>query len=144
MLSRPMDSCTIVVIISFIYNAMIVKILFLLCFANSCGVYQQRPELYQHWVHSHEEDDRERDYRVYRPSTYEFPPARGRESFQLKQDGVAIAHPIAPNDGNLTIMRKWKMEGDRLIIEGEEHVSTFQIISVSSEKLVVHPFYPNK
>lgn len=139
-----MYSCTIVVNISFIYDAMMVKILFVLCFANGCAGYQERPELYQHWVHSHEEDERERDYHVYRPSTYDFPPARGRESFQLKQDGIAIAHPIAPNDGNLTIMRKWKTEGDRLIIEDKEHVSTFQIISVSAEKLVVHPFYRNK
>jgi len=38
------------------------------------------------WVHSHEEDSDEE--MVFRPAAYEFPPSRGRRSFELKPDGI--------------------------------------------------------
>ena len=38
--------------------------------------------LWQHWVHSFEEDGRAS--RAYRPRSYAFPRARGREGFELQ------------------------------------------------------------
>lgn len=133
------DFCTIVVIIIWdSLQGIMVKIFLVFCFINSCAVQQQQPELYQHWVHSHEEDDPKTQTQVYRLSSYNFPPARGRESFQLKEDGVAIAHPIAPTDGNLSITRKWKTENGQLIIEDKQRRFTYKIISVSADKLLLH------
>ena len=44
--------------------------------------------LYQHWVHSHEEDTNTEI--VFRPATYNFPRSRGRRSFELKTDGILV------------------------------------------------------
>jgi hypothetical protein len=55
-----------------------------------------RDALPRHWVHSHEEDtDTEK---VFRPAAYNFPPARGRSSFELKQNGNLIEYKIGPTD----------------------------------------------
>src|SRR5687768_421751 len=96
-------------------TSMIGKILLLFLMMNGCTISGQHKDLYQHWIHSHEEDNTEKGYRTYRPSSYNFPPSRGRDSFEIKKDGIAIDHPIAPTDGNLTIQRKWKVEKDQLI-----------------------------
>jgi hypothetical protein len=46
------------------------------------------------WVHSHEEDSDEE--MVFRPAAYEFPPSRGRRSFELKPDGILAEGGIGP------------------------------------------------
>jgi hypothetical protein len=130
----------------FLYNythptTMIGKILLLLLMMNGCTISAQQKELCQHWIHSHEEDNTEKGYRTYRPSSYNFPPSRGRDGFEIKKDGTAIDHPIAPTDGNLTVQKKWKVEKDQLIIEDEKEASRFQIISISQDKLVVKPIH---
>ncbi len=48
----------------------------------ACGMSDLPPELFQHWMHSHEEDSG--DVQVYRPADYDFPPARGRRGFELQ------------------------------------------------------------
>lgn len=116
------------------------KIFLLLFLLNGCNS-QEKPELYQHWIHSHEEDNTTEGYRTYRPSSYNFPPSRGRDGFEIKKNGVVLAHPIAPTDGNLTVERKWKIDGDQLIMEDDKGISTFQIISIHPEKIVLKPLY---
>ena len=98
--------------------------------------------LYQYWVHSFEDDSRENSmakYKTYRPSTYHFPPARGRDAFEIKEHSVFISHPIAPADGNLTITEKWELDNDKLTITGKTAVTSFKIVSLSKEKLVLEP-----
>ena len=52
--------------------------------------------LLQHWIHSHEEDtDTEM---VFRPASFNFPPARGRKGFELSPDGTLIDYRIGPTD----------------------------------------------
>ncbi len=51
-------------------------------------------EIFKHWIHSHEEDGD--DYRIFRPSSYEFPLSRGREGFEIKENGTFIWYRIAP------------------------------------------------
>jgi hypothetical protein len=123
---------------------MIGKILLLVVMMNGCSTPGQQKELYQHWIHSHEEDNTEKGYRTYRPSSYNFPPSRGRDGFEIKDDGTAIDHPIAPTDGNLTVQRRWKVQNDQLIIEDDKEASRFEIISVGPDKLVVKPIYNNR
>lgn len=64
------------------------------------------PSLFKTWVHSHEEDTSE--YRVYRPSTYAFPPSRGRSGFELRPDGSFVRIDIAPTDGSRAVEGRWE------------------------------------
>ena len=74
------------------------------------------PELFQHWVRSREDESGET--RVYRPANYPFPPARGRESIELTQDGRFISHGIAPADGTSERTGRWRsLGGNRIRIE---------------------------
>lgn len=69
--------------------------------------------LYQSWIHSREED--KEGIQVYRPEGYEFPPSRGRAGFEIRKDGEFIDRPIAPADGNETILGRWEATGPRRI-----------------------------
>jgi hypothetical protein len=63
-------------------------------------------EIYRVWIHSVEEDTDVEE--VYRPESYDFPPSRGREGFELKEKGIFIGHFIAPGDGTEKIKGRWK------------------------------------
>jgi hypothetical protein len=62
--------------------------------------------LWQHWVHSFEDDGP--GVRAYRPRGYAFPPARGREGFRLERDGRYVLYAIARGDGNAAAAGTWK------------------------------------
>ena len=64
--------------------------------------------LFQHWTHSYEDD--QDGYRAFRPASYEFPPARGREGFELIKDGTFIHHQIGPVDAPVQAAGKWEMK----------------------------------
>lgn len=97
------------------------------------------PELFQHWTHSYE-DDRE-GVVVYRPADYDFPPSRGREGFELKEDGTCIRYAIGPADGRQTMEGTWELKGkNELIVEipGSSPSSfTLTILSATPETLTV-------
>jgi hypothetical protein len=77
-------------------------------------------EIFKHWVHSHEDDTE--DIKVYRPADYKFPPSRGREGFEIKQNGEFILYRIAPTDGLRKLTGHWKSEGkNKIIVSFEEH-----------------------
>src|SRR5438067_5415234 len=50
----------------------------------------------KHWIHSHEED--KGDVKVYRPSTFNFPLSRGRDGFEIMQNGTFIMYSIGKAD----------------------------------------------
>ncbi len=94
--------------------------------------------LHRLWVHSHEEDtDTEM---VFRPSTFDFPPARGRTSFDLKPDGSLVAGGISPDDRRSATRGTWKLEGDNKLAFYTGSQSTpdqvMQIVSVDPQQLV--------
>lgn len=108
--------------------------------AAAIAANRQPSPLYQYWIHAQEEDSQSPEYRVYRPSTYPFPPARGRDGFEIKKSGTVISHPIAAADGNRTVREKWKLNKNKqeLIITGKT-VRRFKIVSLSREKLTLKP-----
>ena len=69
--------------------------------------------LFKHWIHSFEEDTA--SARVYRPKGYAFPRARGREGFELKEDGEFVRYDIGRGDGSVGVKGTWKQVGPRLI-----------------------------
>lgn len=69
--------------------------------------------IFQHWIHSREEDID--DIEVYRPRGFPFPPAFGRDSFELRATGEFIQHDIAPTDGTVAVRGHWAAIGRRRI-----------------------------
>jgi hypothetical protein len=68
------------------------------------------------WLHSHEEDAEDR--LVFRSADYDFPPARGRDGFELLPDGDLQRSGPGPDDRTQTFRGRWKLD------EGELHLNT--------------------
>lgn len=65
-------------------------------------------DFFQHWIHSHEDDGA--DYRAFRSADFDFPPARGREGFEIRKDGSFVHHQIGPVDVPVVVEGKWTMK----------------------------------
>jgi hypothetical protein len=93
--------------------------------------------LQRRWVHSHEEDSD--DEMVFRPAGWEFPPARGRQSFELRPDGTYLGSGPGPDDRPVESTGTWSLEGDRLVFEapGDAPNQAWQVASVEGDRLTV-------
>ena len=96
-------------------------------------------ELIGAWIHSHEDDTEE--VKVYRHASYNLPPERGREGFEIKEGGECVYHGIAPADGSTNEPASWSWEdGNTLVItpkaDGAAEMS-MEVVSASSEMLKV-------
>jgi hypothetical protein len=71
------------------------------------------------WMRSQEEDtDPNASWLLYRPGTYNFPPARGRSGFIVQKGGKFALLGPSPADRSDTVWGKWKQEAaGRLQIE---------------------------
>jgi hypothetical protein len=91
------------------------------------------------WLHSHEEDSA--GEMVFRPATFKFPPARGRDGFELRPDESMIELRIGPTDRLEQVPGKWRLEGgDRLLFYEQSSPNptrTMQIISAEEDRLVI-------
>ena len=96
-------------------------------------------EIYKHWIHSHEEDTNEE--KVFRPSSYDFPLSRGREGFEIKDNGEFIKYSIAPDDRSKKVVGHWKPEGpDKILVYFDDpkiEPCTLDIKSSEHDALVV-------
>ena len=95
--------------------------------------------LYQHWVHSHEEDTNTEI--VFRPATYNFPRSRGRRSFELKPNGTLVEGGMAPDDRRQETQGTWALQdGDKLVLytqSASQPSRVMHIASVDQDRLVV-------
>jgi hypothetical protein len=73
--------------------------------------------LHRLWVRSNEDDTE--DELVFRPSSYDFPPSRGRTSIELRSDGTYVESSPGPVDVPEEHGGRWSLEGDRLVLEAE-------------------------
>ena len=62
--------------------------------------------IFRHWVHSREEDSA--GVSVYRPSSYRFPPSRGRDALELRPDGVFVRYGPGPTDRAAASPGSWQ------------------------------------
>ena len=93
--------------------------------------------LHGHWVHSHEEDtDHEM---VFRLSTHAFPPARGRTSFDLREDGTYVERSPGPVDRPEESSGRWSLEGDRLVLraDGDRPGHAWEVAVAEDDRLVI-------
>ena len=88
-------------------------------------------DLCQHWMHSHEEDTAAET--VFRPASYQFPPARGRKGFHLKPDGSVMEYGIGPTDQRTQTAGKWQLDGDTLTVGGR----VMKVVSLDPHRLVI-------
>jgi hypothetical protein len=93
--------------------------------------------LRRRWVHSHEEDTEEE--MVFRPAAFEFPPSRGRRSFELKPDGALLEGRIGPTDRPLETQGYWELDDDRLVLHrgSSQTPRVMRIASVQDDRLTV-------
>jgi hypothetical protein len=95
--------------------------------------------LHQLWVHSHEEDTDTK--MVFRPAGYNFPPSRGRASFNLKADGSFDETGIGADDRRLGAAGTWRLiDKDTLALYEPSQSTpsrTLRIDSVSKDRLIV-------
>ena len=86
------------------------------------------------WIRSSEEDSP--GERVYRDPEYSFPPARGRESFELRPGGVLVERGPGPTDIPVEGRGTWELRGDELVLRGEEGERTLVLVAVEPDRLV--------
>jgi len=100
----------------------------------------EKEALAQHWVHSHEEDNDSE--MVFRPASYQFPPSRGRTSFDLKPDGSLIESGPGPTDRSQRVDGKWQLDGNKNLLfyqgSGRDQPSrVLRLASADRNRLVV-------
>ena len=75
---------------------------------------------------------------VFRPAGWNFPPSRGRRSFELRPDGSLTAAKPGPTDQTVTAEGKWRLlPGDVLELDQPSGTSRLRIIEVEPDRLVV-------
>ena len=70
-------------------------------------------QIFRRWTHSQEED--QGDILVYRPNDYSFPPARGREGLEFKENGEFISYQIGPTDRSLAVSGRWSIQQKNVV-----------------------------
>jgi hypothetical protein len=95
--------------------------------------------IFRHWTHSREED--QGDIRVYRPTDYNFPPARGREGMEFRRDGQFVFYQIGATDVNQAVLGQWRLEdANRVTIQlPNQDAYQLTIMECSNSVLKVKP-----
>jgi predicted membrane protein len=70
-------------------------------------------QIFRRWTHSREED--RADILVYRPQDYPFPPARGREGLEFRENGEFIRYQIGPTDRSLAVPGRWSIQNTNVV-----------------------------
>ena len=94
--------------------------------------------LYQHWVHSREED-RSDAGETYRPkSSKQFPPSRFRMQYIFHKDGTCEWLFLSPNDQHELRPGKWKLEkgnGHILTLDKGGDIERYRILELTHDVL---------
>jgi hypothetical protein len=93
--------------------------------------------IFRHWVHSREEDAGE--VTVYRPSGFQFPPARGRDGIELRVGGDLVRHGPGPTDRSAASPGRWRaLSSTDVELQFEDAARTskrFSVIEVNDRVL---------
>jgi hypothetical protein len=91
------------------------------------------------WIHAREED--RPGVKVYRPSGFRLPPARGRDSFAIERQGGFTQWSIAKGDGTDARKGQWKPAGAnqiRIRFDSGAPERTVRILTVTPDKLEIY------
>ncbi|MFD1874880.1 hypothetical protein [Hymenobacter bucti] len=104
----------------------------------------QAKNLTQTWRHSQEEDQGE--MQVYRPASYAFPPARGREGYTFAPGGQLTKLAIAPTDGTLPLPGCWRWVSARALHltfeDSSQQDCRLEVLELTSDVLKVKVLQP--
>ena len=93
------------------------------------------------WKHAHEEDAL--GIAIFRPADAIFAPSRGRMSFELRADGVAIYEGLGAADTPTSELARWEISAANTltIFLGNKPILQAEVVSVSKTKLglKIHP-----
>ncbi len=99
---------------------------------QAAGAGDLPPAIFRRWTHSREEDAG--DLEVFRPEGFEFPPAFGRDGFEMRKDGEFIQYDIGPADEVVRVLGRWTLLGSQRVsvsFEGTEREGySFEIVAV--------------
>jgi hypothetical protein len=104
---------------------------------------QNRVDLCQYWVQSYEEDT-EKEL-VYRPSTFNFPPSRGRTGFELLADKTCKWIGIAAGDGSEVSCGTWELDvGESLHVRlnFKDSTEVLALASIERDRLAIRKLTP--
>lgn len=101
------------------------------------------------WVHSHEEDAAYGgNVLVFRPTSYAFPPSRGRWRFQLNADNSMSQTTPGPTDRPHQQTDKWSLNSLGELVFGEvgpgKSSAVAKIVESSPQKLVITTPTPSR
>ena len=110
--------------------------IFLFFYLSIMTVYNENC-IYKHWIHSHEEDTENK--KVYRPSTFEFPPSRGRDGFEIRENGEFILSFPGPTDRSEKTFGNFTIDSNKLNVElvSIQKSYTMTILSCDENRLII-------
>jgi len=74
--------------------------------------------LFQHWIHSREEEQPDAKIEIFRPAaSMDFPPSRFRMEYKFARDGRCEFLFLAPNDGHYFKPCTWTISADKLMLQ---------------------------
>jgi hypothetical protein len=95
-------------------------------------------KLFKQWLR-HREIEKD-EVRVYRPSNYKFPYSRGREGFEIKENGEFLSYDIAPGCGLEETRGNWEEFGKdkiKIIFSEQQKDYVLKILSCEDDILKV-------
>lgn len=88
--------------------------------------------VYKYWIHSHEEDTE--DKKVYRPSTFEFPQSRGRDGFEIRENGEFILYIMRSTDRPEKIFGNFSLAANNLNVKLTSIQKSYSITILSCDE----------
>jgi len=99
--------------------------------------------LFQHWVHSSEEDPSQGSVQTFRPAaSRQFPPSRFRMAYKFARSGVCEYYFLSPDDAHHFKVCRWSRSANDtslLRIAANGGATTFRIVELSSKVLRIEP-----
>ncbi len=90
------------------------------------------------WLHSREEDAGSN--KVFRPADYPFPPARGREGFELHSDQSLVSIGYGPVDAPTESSGRWELQDeDTLVLHDPTNPAAqrYKVVEHAPDRLVL-------
>jgi len=96
-------------------------------------------DLYQHWVHSREEQQPNDKDELYRPATFKvFPPSHFRMAYKFSKDGSCEWLYLSPDDAHRFKPGKWRIDPNDphiLQITKENTTESYRIVTLTKGML---------
>jgi hypothetical protein len=96
-------------------------------------------DLFQHWVHSREEEQPGGAIQIFRPAmSMEFPPSRFRMAYKFARDGGCEYFALSPDDAHHFQSCRWRMSANKTtlqIVVANRKSTSYRIVELSKKIL---------